>query len=138
MVNFSNHPSDKWSAAQKNAAVSAALQPFDIHVGIVDVPFPDVDPEANEEAVGLHVERSMERILSALAVPSEPVFVAGEFSVAFAVTAALRTRGTPVVTATTRRTVEELPDGKTVRTFKFVQFRQVTPCRAYAAGPISQ
>jgi len=120
MINFSNHPSGQWSDEQRAAAIQLSCSPDS---AIINVPFPSVDPEA--EDVSEVISDNIARIIRLMEGRLEPVFVAGEFTVAFGVTAGLLARGYRVVTSTTQRMVKQLPDGTTVRQFQFVQWRTV-------------
>ena len=115
-VNFSNHPSDKWSDDQKKAAEE--------YGEIVDSAFPEVEPTMHTEEVQELADECAQKILTL-----EPDFVLcqGEFCLAFAVTEILKERGVRVGAACSRRVCEEyVEDGvtKKVNTFRFVQFRE--------------
>jgi len=115
-VNFSNHPAEKWTEEQKNAAEK--------YGEIRDVTFPEVDPTWSERSVGKLAEECAAEILEC-----EPDFVLcqGEFCLAFAVTEILKRKGVRVGAACSRRICEEhVEEGVTKKTltFKFVQFRE--------------
>ncbi|GHU34163.1 hypothetical protein FACS1894105_00450 [Clostridia bacterium] len=116
-VNFTNHPSAKWSGSQLNAAVQYAE--------IRDVPFPAVPPQASEAYVASLAEEYTKTILS---LKPKAVLCQGEFSLCFAVTAALITNGVDVLCACSERKVTEitLPSGATEKRieFEFAGFRK--------------
>jgi CRISPR-associated protein Csx16 len=120
-VNLSNHPVEDWSAAQVSAAEAFGLgPPVDCSPG-----FPQVDPDADDEAVADLAKETVERVAR---MNPGVVFVSGEFTLTFAIVAGLRGRGIRCVAATTRRTASEQvqPDGAVVRTsrFEFVRWRE--------------
>lgn len=116
MLNISNHPSTKWTAAQVNAA--KALDGREV----VDFPFPNVPPTATIEDV-MSLARDM--LTKALATGERVAMVQGEFSLTFGLTRMLLMGGVGVVVATTERKVIENADGTKTVTFEFVQFRPV-------------
>ena len=112
-VNISNHPSDRWSDDQRRAALQIADQ-------IIDLPFPNVPPEAStKEAVEIGLE-----LLMGLPEGTVAAMVQGEFTLTTFLVRALQMRGVTPYAATTERRVEELPDGRKVTQFRFVQFRR--------------
>lgn len=122
-VNLSNHPSEGWEPAQRAAALGLAGP-------IVDLPFPEVPPEANERAVAELAEGVCAR------VPAEAkhAMVMGEFTMTVELVARLRRRGVHCLAATSRRDVAEQPDGRKVVTFRFVRFREYPPALGEAGG----
>ena len=115
-VNFTNHPSDKWDTDQKNAA--------NAYGEIIDIPFPDVDPEYGEEDVRKLAGECVEKIM---AVNPDCVLCQGEFCLSYSVINAMKAAGIKVVAACSKRVaVENVIDGKTVRVshFQFVKFRE--------------
>lgn len=111
-VNFTNHPLDTWEERQAEAARRYGR--------IVDVPFPDVDPDAGEEDIRKLGEACCGKILE-----QEPaaVLCQGEFSLAFFVTARLRAKGLKVVTACSQRRVVQSGKVKS-SVYEFVRFRE--------------
>jgi hypothetical protein len=133
-VNFSNHPSAKWSKEQADAALA-------LGGGIVvDVPFPVVPPTATCEDVLDLASLQVNAILE-LDTPARPVthplivLVQGEMTLTFRVVTMLRIAETVsrvphshrcVAACSDRRTVEVVqPDGATKKesVFAFVGFR---------------
>lgn len=117
--NLSNHPSVKWTEAQRAAAL--ALAPG---AEVVDVPFPDVDPYLDTSALKAEAAAVVEgwgapsagerRVVAAM--------VAGEPLMCMELVGALEARGVRCYSATTRRVVEEVNGEKRSR-FEFVRFR---------------
>ena len=55
-INFSNHPSDRWSNEQKKAALN--------YGEIIDIPFPSVDSNGDESYIKETGNKMIERIMS--------------------------------------------------------------------------
>ena len=83
-INFSNHPSARWSAEQTAAAIEFG--------DIVDLPFPDVPAGADTAAVSGLADEYCARILS---LGADVVLVQGEMSLSFAVAGRLQRNGAP-------------------------------------------
>lgn len=115
-INCSNHPSAKWSEAQLNAAKA--------YGEIIDVPFPNVAPEATTAEVHDLAFRLFQTIGGYGKVGDLIVHIMGEMTVVCDVVQQLQLAGIPCVASTTRRIAEEMPDGTKVSRFEFVQFRE--------------
>lgn len=111
-INFSNHPSARWSKEQTEAAGRYGQ--------VVDIPFPAVEPKADEGAVRTLARRYVDRIL---AYCPAAVLCQGEFCLTFQVVSALKAQGVTVVAACSERIVTEHGDKKEVL-FQFEQFRE--------------
>lgn len=115
-INLSNHPSSKWDGSQRAAALALA----DV---IVDYSFPQVDPAATDD--------QLNKVANALCADIDPVgrdynivvMAQGDFCLTFKVVARLLKAGIRVVAATSSRNTVDLPDGRKVVQFNFVQFR---------------
>lgn len=118
LINFSNHPSDRWSAEQSNAALSKYGE-------IVDISFPNVDAYASGEEIFFLAKCFADEIE---ARSPDAVLCQGEFSLAFATAWLLMKKGIPVICACSERDAEEVvnADGNMMRktVFKFVRFRE--------------
>lgn len=114
-INLTNHPSSLWSEDQLAAAE---------HFGeVVDIPFPDISPEADEEEINSMAEDYVEKILSYGNDKDITVHVMGEMTFVYALVMRLKALGITCVASTTERMVKEV-DGKKISEFKFVQFRE--------------
>ena len=117
LINCSNHPSRLWSSSQK-AAASAYGE-------IVDIPFPQVDPQLDENGI-----RQLVKEYAALieAKGADAVFLAGEFSFLFMLVDKLRRDGENVICACSKRETQEVlrPDGSSEKkaVFVFERFRK--------------
>lgn len=115
-INLSNHPSDKWSEAQ----LHAARQYGDIE----DMPFPQVDPEADDEEISRIADECTRLILDEAVDNDVSVHVMGEMSLTFAIVKRLQDHGIRCVSSTSERISEDLPDGTRKVGFRFRRFRE--------------
>ena len=111
-VNFTNHPSDKWETEQRRCALE--------YGELVNLPFPEVEAEADENAVNEMAESYVRKILD---LDPCAVLCQGEFSLAFQVTSMLKAHGITVLAACSRREVKVYGNKKEVL-FQFVRFRK--------------
>ena len=122
LINFTNHPSDKWSEKQLNTAK-------EIYGTILDYKFPEVPPEADEKEIKRMAEKYFTMIAAAFdSCANEPypqaVHIQGEFTLVYRLVSLLRSSGITCVASTTQRIVEEHPDGSRIYNFEFVRFRE--------------
>lgn len=118
-VNFTNHPSDKWSEAQLNAAKEMGGE-------IVDIAFPAIDSHASskevEELAREYANQIFEQHPDVVLCQGEPCFTQAAIN-------SLQINNIKCVAACSDRKVveEQLPDGTTKKTstFEFVQFREI-------------
>ena len=120
-INFSNHPYDKWSEEQKAAAV--------VFGEVLDVPFPSVPGNADEDQITRLAEESTKKILSHIDKSKENVvMVQGEFTLTYAVVSILLSMGITAVSACAERRVTETVDenGTPLKqvVFQFERFRK--------------
>ena len=109
-LNLSNHPSANWSEKQLAAAGG----------NVVDMPFPQVDPDGDEAYIENLANEYLDKILKIGNI--EAVHVMGEMNLTFSLVTKLKAKGIKCVASTTKReTVEE--NGVKVSKFKFVKFR---------------
>lgn len=114
-VNFTNHPSKKWSRKQIGASKC--------YGDIVDIPFPVVSPESTVEEIQQTAEVYAEKILQ-----YSPQFVLcqGEFCMAYHVIRILKEKGIRVGAACSeRRVTESTTETETKKEvcYQFVQYR---------------
>jgi hypothetical protein len=112
LLNLSNHPFDKWSDSQKNAALAL----FD---RVEDLPFPHIDPHWTPSEVETLVDSYVEKIVT---LKPSAVHLMGELTFCFLLAQKLKNAGIPCLASTTERIVQEQGDQK-ISTFRFVQFR---------------
>ena len=116
-INFSNHPSARWSTGQQEAAQR--------YGEVTDVAFPAIDPAADEAALDSLAAVYVRHILY---LNPDVVLCQGESTFAYRVVRMLEAQGIPVLAACSRREVQETvcPDGSTRRQsiFVFAGFRR--------------
>ena len=116
-VNFTNHPSGSWGAAQRRAA--------QVYGEILDLPFPDVPPALSAAAVAALADEWAARIL---VLRPACVLCQGEMTLTARVVQLLREHRVPVVAACSCRCAADWTDaaGCTHRRaeFRFVRFRE--------------
>ncbi len=116
-INFSNHPSSRWSPEQLAAAEKYGR--------VIDEPFPAVPADMDEAGVARLADEAVARIM---AHHPTAVLCQGEFTLAFAVTERLKAKGVTVLAASSDRVLmkEEDENGETrkVTVFRFTRFRK--------------
>ncbi|MFQ6116057.1 MAG: CRISPR-associated protein [bacterium] len=118
LINLSNHPSDRWSEEQKRAA--------QVYGEIVDLDFPEIDPDASLNEVEGAVERYVARCMTLLEKSQQKenaVHIMGEMTFVYQFVKRMSARGVTCLAATTERLVEERKPGEKYARFRFVQFR---------------
>lgn len=115
LLNISNHPFEKWSETQKQAA----LEQFG---KVVDLPFPNIPPEYSAMQIYHMAEEYKSTILSEH--PNcKAIHIMGEFNFTFQLVSIIK-EYIPCYASTTERKFEELPDGSRKLYFDFMQFRE--------------
>ena len=113
-VNFSNHPSSRWSDEQ----LKVARQQYG---EIVDMPFPALDPYVDERAIAEIGEDCIEKILK---LSPCAVMCQGEFTLTFYVVNRLINKGISCVSACSERSsVEVMQEDGSVRKESLFLFR---------------
>lgn len=114
LLNLSNHPSTSWPENQLLEAKK--------HFGeIRDIPFPHIDPKADENAINDLAELYLQKILSIRPIA---VHLMGELNFTFDLVAKLKSHGITCLASTTHRTTEDREDGTKFSKFEFVRFRK--------------
>jgi hypothetical protein len=118
LINFTNHPSENWS----NAQIAVAS----VYGGIRDVPFPNVDPNGDEDYIKELADSFVSQIIS---LKPTAVLCQGEMTLAFAVASILASEyGVIVLAACSERMAGETVgnNGETVKKaeFSFTRFRK--------------
>ncbi|MDR1653734.1 MAG: CRISPR-associated protein [Prevotellaceae bacterium] len=114
LINLSNHPLKHWSLKQ----IAAAKAQFG---EVADLPFPDVNPEGDEQYIMTIVTDYLEKLLTFPKFAA--VHIMGEMNFTYAMVNALKRRGINCVASTTERVATENKGVKTSE-FRFVRFRQ--------------
>lgn len=118
LINHTNHPSEKWDEKQKEGWDK-----------IIDVAFPEIPPEASSVEVAEVVKRKMDVILShAKELKQENyevyLMLQGEYTYCYLFIRNLSGEWIDAIAIpTTKRIVEEKPDGTKVSKFEFVKWR---------------
>ena len=123
-INFSNHPSQKWSAKQ----IERALELVD-NCPIIDIQFPDIDPEMTTNEVQDFASDYVDKILDLLddyECDNCIVHIMGEMTFVFNFVDLVKAYygNITCVASTTKRIVEEDTNGNKVSKFEFVDFRR--------------
>lgn len=113
LVNFTNHPFSGW---RENQQTTAILQ----YGKVVDIPFPHIDPTADELDIKQDARKALEEII---ALQPDAVHIMGEMNFTFQMVFFLMKEGIPCIASTTERFVKDLPDGSQISEFNFVKFR---------------
>ena len=124
LINFTNHPSDKWTDDQKNCAI-------ELYGTVKDLPFPAVSTSARTPEVIAMADGIIDKILEMKAESSEAeafaVMAQGEFTLTYAVVSRLKCMGITAVSAVSERVVtEQVENGEVRKTaiFRFAGFRE--------------
>ncbi|HET55492.1 MAG TPA: CRISPR-associated protein [Ignavibacteria bacterium] len=119
LINFSNHLVKDWSDAQLEDARK-------IYKKLHDIPFPNVDPNADTEDI-LKLSEQYSSYISKLILKSEDkknaVHVMGEHSLIFAVVSLLQKNDITCIVSTTERN-SEINGNEKISKFNFVRFRE--------------
>ena len=116
LINLSNHPSTSWSFQQLEAA-----QTYD---EIVDLPFPIVDPEADETDIATLSEEYFLKIKQVSSGKKVVVHLMGEMTLSFNLIQRLKDADITCIASTSERIIKEIDSGKKEVTFQFKRFRK--------------
>lgn len=115
-INFTNHPSSKWGAAQTEAANKFGM----VH----DLPFPVVPEVASHEDIQDLAASYLKSIEQMAQETPCVIHIMGEMTFTYAMVNLLKSHGYTCIASTSKRIVEELPDGSKNVKFEFCQFRE--------------
>ena len=111
LLNLSNHPSASWTEPQLTAAGGK----------VIDLPFPQVDPDGDETYIEQLAQEYYDKIVKMKDI--ETVHIMGEMNFTYSLVNKLKNNGFRCVASTTKReTVEE--NGVKISKFNFVRFRE--------------
>lgn len=116
-INYSNHPSDKWS--------DQMLAEARAYGEIIDIPFMPVGPALSTEQVHALAEEIVSSIIADYPDKDETVIMLqGEMTLSFRMVSLLQEKGYRCVASTSERicTIDE--EGNRVTRFEFCRFRQ--------------
>lgn len=111
LINFTNHPYQCWSDIQKKVAEENYGQ-------VIDISFPVVDPQYNEEGIMKMAEKWAKEIID---LRPKAVLCQGEMGLCFAVVKILMKESVTVLHACSERIVREtMKEGKLIKVSEFV------------------
>jgi len=116
LINLSNHSKKKWGEEQVKMGE-------DFYGEIVDMKFPEVEPEASEEEIDSLVEEYASKIEQRTVTADVTVHVMGEMTFVYQLVNRLKGMGIRCVASTTVRDAVQEGDTKT-STFHFCKFRE--------------
>ena len=114
-INLTNHPTSKWDEKQLNAAMQLSGDGR-----IIDISFPDIDPEWDESKIDELAKEYCQKVLS---FDVDVVHLMGEFTFVYRLINLLKQKNIKIVASTTKRESVE-KDGVKTSIFKFVKFRE--------------
>ncbi len=117
LINLSNHPADKWSEAQTEAAMSQFGE-------IVDLPFPQIAPDATKADIAKIAQHYLIRVQQIGQPNDTAIHIMGEMTLTYQLVALLKDAGYRCYASTTMREVYEQEPGKKTVIFQFVNFRE--------------
>jgi hypothetical protein len=112
LLNLSNHPSAHWPQEQMDAAIQQ-------YSSVQDLPFPQIDPEADSDQIDQLVEKFVHKIMK---INPSAVHIMGEMTFTYKLVTRLKDIGLPCIASTTQRITQDNGNVKT-SVFKFIQFR---------------
>jgi len=117
LINLSNHPSEKWSQQQLDAAKCYGT--------VVDLPFPVIDPMAESfeiDKLSAGYLNQIDLIFANDIKDQQAVHIMGELTFSFSLVNKLRAKGIACLASTTQRIVNE-EDNLKMTEFQFCRFR---------------
>lgn len=117
LINFSNHPLSVWSEKQ----IKIAKEQYG---DIVDIPFPNVEPDKGEQYIRELVDEYIEKVKTLKYGQSTAVHIMGEMNFVYSMVTKLKNIGFVCIASTTERVVNTGADGVKVSSFQFVRFRK--------------
>lgn len=115
LINLSNHPSDKWDRRQLDAASEYGK--------IIDIPFPAVAPDGDEQYIRLLSDKMVEAIAGLAEKEDVTVHIMGEMTFTYLMVDSLLKAGISCIASTTGRIVRDNGNYKESE-FRFIRFRR--------------
>ena len=116
LINLSNHPSTDWSPEQ--------LQQASQYGPVVDLPFPEVEAQEDETYIAGLAQEYTDKIINIAKHKPATVHTMGEMTLTFAMVKRSQAAGYTCIASSAQRVVQELPNHKFLKTFRFIRFRQ--------------
>jgi hypothetical protein len=127
-LNVSNHPSDKWSDKQREAALAISKQIVETcgegTIGIKDIPFPNIPPAASAEDIYTMADHFIENIAEEYEAENTAIHIMGELTFTYNFVNASNIHDFTCYAATSERNSIDNADGTKTIQFDFVQFRR--------------
>lgn len=128
LINLSNHPIEKWSQVQINAAIALFGELKD-YQDADNKTFPNIPPEWNSTQVAIKAQEVfMDIINQNLQIAKEDnlsILIAGELSFIIYFNTICQSNSVPLYVATSERNTIENADGTKTVHFIFNQFRRI-------------
>lgn len=125
LINLTNHPLEQWSTSQLNAA--------ELYGECIDMPFPAIDAEADEEYIDRLSDEYLHKIkeIAKREASEITVHLMGEMTFTLLLVTKLIKADIPCIASTSVRQSKEIGNGQKEITFKFVRFRNyiISPCK---------
>ena len=118
-INITNHPSARWSDAQRAAAEKLGGE-------IQDIPFPPIPADAGEGRVEQMAYTVFHQVIDITVPTNAVVMIQGEFTFTLALVRLLQGAGYTCVAACSERQTVENADGTKTTRFEFIRFREYT------------
>lgn len=116
LINLTNHPSHLWDEKQMEASKAYGK--------ILDMPFPAIDPNADEGYIALLADEYRDKILALSKEYITTVHLMGELTFTFALLKRLQKKGIACIASTSMRIVKNEHEGiKDGVVFKFERYR---------------
>lgn len=115
-LNISNHPSRNWDDEQLSEAMK--------YGEIVDIPFPDIDPNFDKFKIKEMAERMFNNILNSYSEKEITVHVMGELTFCYSLVSMLERVGIRCLASCSYRNTIVCQEGKKLSVFRFVRFRE--------------
>lgn len=118
-INISNHPFEQWDSDQKEAAEK--------YGECIDIPFPSVDEEADEDYITTLADEYQDKVLRLIEGYNKrgiTVHLMGEMTFSMALLERLKRNYIQCVASTSQRQAIEVGNGRKESVFKFMRFRK--------------
>lgn len=116
LLNLTNHPSNRWSDAQRLGAQALAGT-------ICELGFPAVPPDSELDQVLVLARQTVDSLPDG----ATHALVSGEYTLTVALVGLLQQRGLVCVAACARREVVQIDAERKEQRFRFVRFREYPP-----------
>lgn len=120
LINLSNHPSSTWPENQTKIAREK-------YMTVSDIPFPQIDPEADEVKIIVLAQDYLNRcktMLSKADGETNAIHIMGEHTFVYAIVRILQQQNFICIASTTHRLASIDEKGNKTSRFEFCQFRK--------------